>query len=296
MIPPAVGECDDAGSQLTSSSVEDGDDDDMNDDDNNKVVVDDIDDDDDYDEDSDPTAHMTELQKAERAIMLDLIMGKKNNSKSSVGLLPTAQQPSSSITTTTGVATRHDPVQQKIDELMRKSLDNVKKGAHPLQVSTTGGPADDDSDDTPFSNSWNDDMAIDPSIYHNPNRRDHQQQSSSNSMMMTDNDNDNNIGGSAQAATSSSVMSFPHLAPLGQRQRKRSNSISNVRMDMDDSITPTTNNNDTNFGNPYQAGMMMTMPASSSTPTSNIAPPGVPPICGNVNARASSSTDMDMES
>jgi hypothetical protein len=223
-----------------------------------KMTDDDDHENDEYDDDkSDPTAHLTEIQMAERAVMLDLIMGKNKPKKNAIHLFTAGASSEPSKCSLT-----KDPVQQKIEELMRQSLENVKKGAHPLHVKTS---KPDDDDDTPIS-VWNDDMAVDPSVYHYRAGPSHGQGSS---IMMTDDDgaDGNNNGASGVAVSNTFYVPF--------RQRKRSNSISNATMDMD--------NDDTNFGNPYSfvggsggAGALAPFTASNSK-------------------RAVSSSDMDME-
>ena len=255
----------------------------MTDDEN--IAEDDVDDhDDDEGDNSDPT--LTEVQKAERAVMLDLIMG--NNRKKSTVIVPpvgVSSLPSKSQnlkSSSSVLPTKKDPVQQKIEELMRQSLENIKKGTHPLQVKTNNGGDDDDDDDTPIS-VWNDDMAVDPSVYHNNyavhNRRAIDgsgrdiSQGSSTGSMMTDDDGGGDVNnGATSQATLSTVFPVPF------RQRKRSNSISNATMDIE--------NDDTNFGNPFHL---------SSGPVGGGGGRGGVPFTSSNTTRLSSTSDMEME-
>ena len=86
-----------------------------------------------------------------------------------------------------------NPVDRKIEELLRRSLKNLREGSHPLCLSNSNSNEDNDSLHTPWKTQ--DDMVIDPQIY---SRRVQQQQlrtpnkpmaldssTESNSMLMT---------------------------------------------------------------------------------------------------------------
>lgn len=277
---------DDDNSQLTTSSDED----------ENIVVVDGMEegyhDDEDEDNDDDSLrkrlATMTDFEKAQRKIMLQLVFGKdhtddsnkakagqksnklssspNSNARPSVRKAPAHRLPFSTISTTTETKRTKietammapiplkatplisdtddekakngdikNPVDRKIEELLRRSLKNLREGSHPLRLSNSKNGNSDSS----FSNprKTQDDMAIDPQIY----ARQIQTQTlktpreANHSMAL---ENDNRSDDTAMKTTHSSK-SQPETP---QFRIKRSNSLpggldmtnpTNVAMDMD---------------------------------------------------------------
>jgi len=185
---------DDDNSQLTASSDERQSRDGMEDDYDEEE--------DDEDSQSKRLANMTDMEKAQRKVMLELVFGKdhrearKGGEKGSLsdrevsscirlspGLInpmvpcPLATPPPTPIsaamtasqTTMPKMRTsssKRDPADRKIDELLRQSLKNLREGSHPLQLPKLGSNEKDNDDvyfDTPLKTQ--DDMAIDPKIY-----------------------------------------------------------------------------------------------------------------------------------
>jgi len=152
---------------------------------------------------------MTDLEKAQRKVMLELVLGKNHRESGNVstnrgggvgGGGPTITIPTAMITlatTTTTTTTKpivgaagatpkvttedttttteeecKDPVDRKIEELLRQSLKNIQEGSHPFQMIPKLSNNDDDTDIDDSNNvsvttPWKtqDDMAIDPEIY-----------------------------------------------------------------------------------------------------------------------------------
>jgi hypothetical protein len=108
-------------------------------------------------------AVMTDLEKAQRQVLLDLVLGKRN----AAGAVPSAL--SLSNTTTDGMG--QNPVNKKIEELFRQSWENVQKGVHPLLLTTGINDDRDDEDDELDSSgrlTTQDDMAVDLKGYDHP--------------------------------------------------------------------------------------------------------------------------------
>jgi hypothetical protein len=177
---------------------------------------------------------MTDVEKAQRKAMLDLLMGK-----------------SRTILTFTGqekpiVSSSVSAVDRQIEDLLRKSLQNVKQGVHPLVVKPTTPLTNTDNDDDDDVSIWQtqDDMAIDPRIYNNYSR------SATTAGMVTsdrnnydDNGNNNN--------------NYYSMLPPPVR-RKRSNSLPRS-MDLDSSSPE------------YENRQSTVMKTRSNTP--NLSPP-----------------------
>jgi hypothetical protein len=96
---------------------------------------------------SDNLDPMNAVQRAQRKVMLELLVGRKVNFAGKERPLG-----ESSISA----------VDRKIEQLLRQSLQNVQQGAHPLEVTNVA------STDDEYSSSWksHDDMAIDSRSYH----------------------------------------------------------------------------------------------------------------------------------
>ena len=201
---------DDDKSQLTMSSEEE----------QNSGILDgmedDFDDDDEEDNDDDSLrkrlATMTDYEKAQRKIMLQLVFGKdhaedsnkskgdKKSDKQSSAVRPPVKMSSAQSPPFTTISTMtksrptkietslmapiplkatplifdaddekakngdlKNPVDRKIEELLRKSLKNLREGSHPLRLCNSKN----NNSDSSFSNprKTQDDMAIDPQIY-----------------------------------------------------------------------------------------------------------------------------------
>jgi len=199
---------DDDNSQLTSSTegIEAEGDEGMEDDydDNNN------DEEDDEDTQTKKISQMTDIEKAQREVMLSLVFGKDHReSKKTKGnvtcvlapptlitpasftltspppfatIFTAVENPTTKTSTTTQKAASitsttteqgdededdyKDPADRKIEQLLRRSLENIREGSHPLQLpkpSTTKNEDDDLFVTTPWKTQ--DDMTIDPQIY-----------------------------------------------------------------------------------------------------------------------------------
>ena len=119
-----------------------------------------------------------------------------------------------------------NPVDRKIEELLRKSLKNLREGSHPLRLSNSKI----DNSDSSFSNprKTQDDMAIDPQIY--------SRKTPLNGNHSMDLDNKIGLKDAATKTTQKNNLQIPRF------RIKRSNSLpggldmtesTNVAMDMD---------------------------------------------------------------
>lgn len=277
---------DDDNSQLTSSTEEQDRAEGMEDDDF------DIDDEDD-DEDSqrEKLALLTDLEKAQRKVMLELVFGKDHRESrkakakapkpmgkfssfsgprevsSCVGPPPslivdpmtssssssppppfatisTTTMSSATLTTNYAQATTlptpasastaapddenetsyKDPVDRKIEELLRRSLKNLREGSHPLQLPKTKTEDDDSFLSTPWKTQ--DDMAIDPQIY-SPRGQQQQQQNRLqlplDHSMVLDSQSGSNLP--PTSTTKAQHNSAPRQAQARPFARQRSNSL-----------------------------------------------------------------------
>jgi hypothetical protein len=155
------------------------------------------------DDDTDLSSIMntqTDVEKAQRKAMLDLLLGKSRT----VFTFPGKARPV--------VSSAVSAVDRQIEELLRKSLQNVQQGVHPLVINQTTPAEDDDDDETTLWPSQ-DDMAIDPRIYHNTSRS----TTTGGTMMDRNNNNEQSVGS---------------MLPPPTRTRKRSNSLPRS-MDLD---------------------------------------------------------------
>ena len=125
----------------------------------------------------------------------------------------------------------NNPVDRKIEELLRKSLKNLREGSHPLRLSN---PKNGNSDSS-FSNprKTQDDMAIDPQIY---SRRMQTQALKTNYSMALENNTKSHDTAMKTTNNSNSQLEIPQFRII------RSNSLpdgldmtdpTNVAMDMD---------------------------------------------------------------
>jgi hypothetical protein len=146
----------------------------------------------------DESLSMTDVEKARRQAVLDFVLGKKNGIKTNPLI-------ANSLSNAKMDVFSHDPVDRKIEDLYRQSWKNVQKGLHPLLVKTGNTDADDESSGRLTTQ---DDMMIDPKIYHNP--------ASCTSMMITD--------GTESSANEQPAVGFPVPVPEPPK-RERSNSL-----------------------------------------------------------------------
>lgn len=150
---------------------------------------------------------MNDVEKAQGKAMIDLLVGK-NRLVNFSGMEKAA------------VASTTSAIDRKIEELLRQSLQNVQQGAHPLDIKQATPTTEDDDDEVSLWTSQ-DDMAIDPRVYHNTSWS-----TTKGGRTKDQNNNDQNIGS---------------IQPPPIRTRKRSNSLPNS-MDID--VDYTDNNGD----------------------------------------------------